>query len=261
MRRLLSLVLTVAMVVLSVGACDAGKKSGIEGKVVELINGNPIPGVKVVAIQIEALKGYEKFETATKADGSFILKGLYPEAEYKLEFSSGQTDWHEMLIKTGPDGETKILKNNIELKKALIKLINKGIIFDVRTGLEWTIDALQRVNWDQAMERALKLSIDGGGWKLPTKAELIGFFETVQKNGRNGLMGYELQSWVWSSELENSQVAFGFDFSINRLVSKPRNSICGALSKKIKEFTFSVASCCGSRSQTCPFLYSCFAQT
>jgi len=62
-----------------VTACllGCGKKSGLEGKVVDG-KGKPMAGVKVVAKQVQPIKGYEQFESTTGSDGGFKFGRLFP---------------------------------------------------------------------------------------------------------------------------------------------------------------------------------------
>ena len=41
-------------------------------------------GVKIVAKQIQPIKGYEQVETTTGSDGIFRIKGPYPASEYTI---------------------------------------------------------------------------------------------------------------------------------------------------------------------------------
>lgn len=90
MKKVLILFSVTLILVFASVACEVGKKgANIEGKVVDG-NGKPLAGVKIVAKQQDPLKGYEKFETKTKVDGTFVLKGLYPQSAYDLLPEGGQ---------------------------------------------------------------------------------------------------------------------------------------------------------------------------
>ncbi len=47
-----------------------------------------------------------------------------------------------------------------------------GVVKDTKTGLEWYSEPNKAVIWRNARTWAAELSIDGGGWRLPTEAEL-----------------------------------------------------------------------------------------
>lgn len=200
---------TLILVFVSV-ACEAGKKgTNIEGKVVDK-DGKPISGVKVVATQKEPLKGYEKFETKTKGDGSFVFKGLYPESVYELSPVGEHCSRNKTEIITGPIGETKMVKEHIVAGTYLFNISKDGVIFDPRTGLEWGRAPKEEMTWAEASRYVQKLSLAGGGWRLPTRAELRGLYET----GEIGCgIGDDITggTWVWSSELDEFSHAWGFD--------------------------------------------------
>lgn len=88
-----------------------------------------------------------------------------------------------------------------------------GIVFDEKTGLEWTASLDRDTNWNQAQAWVESLNLAGsGGWRMPTIKEL----KTLYKKGtgehnRTSLLktsGY----WVWSGKRKDSK-AWGFNFS------------------------------------------------
>lgn len=203
-------------------ACEAGKKgTNIEGKVVD-IYGNPLSGVKVVAIQEETLKGYEKFETKTKGDGTFVFKGLYPKSTYYLLPEGGQCNNAKKEIDTGPAGETKMLNDHIVLKFSPFQVSNEGVVTDSRTRLEWVSASSENMNWYEANQYVQSLSLAGGGWRLPTRVELRGLYETGKTGcGVGDKLVYKGGEWgkgarirAWSSELykDDSSSAWIFNF-------------------------------------------------
>jgi hypothetical protein len=198
MRKVLIIVL-MSLVVLSNTACAAGKKgSAAEGKVVDGA-GKAVSGVKVIAIQQQPLKGYERIETKTKADGTFVLKGLYPMAEYNLAFEGGQCNNAKTHLSSGPAGETTMLRGNVVLKFSPFKKGSDGVVADPRTGLQWAPSNKQPMNHYQAEEYVKNLSLAGGGWRLPTTAELKELYNT----GETGCGCAEINepsAYVWASE-------------------------------------------------------------
>lgn len=78
---------SMLLLTLCLAACGCGKQSAIEGRLVDA-KGVPLAAVKVAAVQVQPLKGYEQFEAVTKADGAFRLSGLFPSSAYVLKISS-----------------------------------------------------------------------------------------------------------------------------------------------------------------------------
>ena len=191
-------VVAVLILLLSV-SYGCGKKSGLEGKVVDGKD-QPISGVKVIAKQNQPIKGYEQFEATTGSSGKFTFNKLFPSSAYTL--SIWHKDWKtdtSMAVEAGPEGETTLLKEPL---KVLFTVDNDGIITATSTGLQWLFGPDKDTNWDQANAWVKGLSIGGGGWRMPTRAELKGLY--------NG--GMRKNHWVWSGELNGSSLAWNFTF-------------------------------------------------
>jgi hypothetical protein len=136
MRRL-GLVLFFILIGLAIAGC--GKKSGLEGKIIDG-KGEPMANIKMIAKQIQPIKGYEQFEAITGSDGTFSFKKLFPTSDYILfpwfdDWSSApqrtlkyeadkltarfhQDGWiteNKMKVLSGPEGQTIILKSPIAI--------------------------------------------------------------------------------------------------------------------------------------------------
>ncbi|MFC1489307.1 DUF1566 domain-containing protein [Thermodesulfobacteriota bacterium] len=97
-------------------------------------------------------------------------------------------------------------------------LSDNGIVKDSQTGLEWISGPDKDISWEEARLWVKSLTIDGGGWRLPTIDEL----KTVYEKGageRNlppylktaGRFGY-----VWSGERRNKPGYWCFDYAYGR---------------------------------------------
>ena len=66
---------------------------------------------------------------------------------------------------------------------------------DERTGLEWQVQpAIQEMNWSDAKAYAEKLDLAGGGWRLPTREELLMVVKSAE-----ALRSLPISEWYWSS--------------------------------------------------------------
>jgi hypothetical protein len=87
-----------------------------------------------------------------------------------------------------------------------------GVITDGVTGLEWYINPNRDNTWHQAKAWAESLAVAGGGWRLPTLAELKGLYQkgasAVHMDPLFRLPG----AYVWSGDLKDPQFAWGFAF-------------------------------------------------
>lgn len=164
--RVLAKVLLVLVMCVAVLGC--GKKSGLEGKVVDG-KGKPIANVKVIAKQHEPIKGYEQFETTTGSDGVFKFKGLYPNSTYRITCAQDLVRNNGSWETGGPLGETKRMKEPLVVR--FIK-ISESIIADSITGLQCMPSNGSGMTWAEAVNYASNINVGGGGWRIPTKREV-----------------------------------------------------------------------------------------
>ncbi|HDP35099.1 MAG TPA: carboxypeptidase regulatory-like domain-containing protein [Candidatus Hydrogenedentes bacterium] len=194
--------------------------SAVEGLLVDW-NGNPVPGVKITAVQAERLvAGYEQFETVTDADGAFRLEGLFPSWEYVLKpWSDKWTSDTSMQIETAPRGETEVLRKPLVIERAYLRsdgsrvanLITFGprfsvsaesVISDDATNLEWIVGPEEQMTSKQAEEWLAACDIAGGGWRLPLYKELTDFRPNTQEMDMEFLQG--TADWsVWAMADKN----------------------------------------------------------
>ena len=140
MKRFSLVALCILMGFLAFGC---GKKSGLEGKVVDG-KGKPVANVKIIAKQVQPIKGYEQFEATTGSNGTFSFGKLFPTSEYILfpwyedwteapmrtlrykannlvaRFNKeGWTTEEKMKAQSGPEGETIILASPIVIQPCI----------------------------------------------------------------------------------------------------------------------------------------------
>jgi len=87
-----------------------------------------------------------------------------------------------------------------------------GVVKDTQTGFEWNAGPDESTSWYMAKSWVQKLAVNGGGWRMPTKAEL----KTLYQKGtgrRNMNPLFKITGWwVWSAGDRNSSTAWGFSF-------------------------------------------------
>ncbi len=93
-----------------------------------------------------------------------------------------------------------------------------GIIVDQSTGLEWVVGPDQDTDWDEAKRWVEELTLDGGGWRMPTVSELKGLYlEDLEVDGSEprihpAFEGKMTGWWVWSGETGGNAAARYFFF-------------------------------------------------
>ena len=93
----------------------------------------------------------------------------------------------------------------------------EGVITDSQTALEWYVGPDKDTTWDNAVSWVKRLSIAGGGWRMPTRAELEtlsqkrGFMKT--KIDPVFIRKMEKGDFVWSGETRAPSSAWAFYFS------------------------------------------------
>lgn len=88
-----------------------------------------------------------------------------------------------------------------------------GTVRDTITGLEWVREGSpDRLAWNEAKTYCATLALDGGSWRLPSRAELL----TVMKDWNDPFSGGH--EWYWSADVgvrENTAWALGTDSWLN----------------------------------------------
>ncbi len=90
-----------------------------------------------------------------------------------------------------------------------------GIVYDKKTNLEWLVGPDKDIHWSKAKSWAEGLSLNGGGWRMPTKNEVKKLYK--EGNGPRN-MTFLLNTngwWIWSEEKNGSKGSrfFGFPSS------------------------------------------------
>ncbi len=221
--------------------CSESKQSKVEGKLVDW-NGKPVAGVKIIAQQVKEpiIKGYEKAEAVTGADGTFRLKGLFPSSRYVLKpWSDKWTTDTSVTMYTAPHGETAVLQSPMVIEKAYpikggslvldlatgatrFMLSSDGVITDSTTGLEWIVGPDRDMNYSQAQEWVAECNVRGGGWRMPTRQQLKTLYQKgAGEHNIDPLFKIE-GIWVWA-EPRDSSTAWYFVFNIGLESCSPRN--------------------------------------
>ena len=87
-----------------------------------------------------------------------------------------------------------------------------GLITDIKTNLQWYVGPDKDTTWEEAKSWVDNLTIDGGGWRMPTRKELLGLYQNGKGNRNMDLIFKMTGWWVWASEVKDSSSAWGVGF-------------------------------------------------
>jgi hypothetical protein len=91
-------------------------------------------------------------------------------------------------------------------------LYDNGVVYDEKTGLEWVAGPDNNTTWDEAKSWVKKLTLAGGGWRMPSSVELRGLYQKG-KGFRNMTPLLETTGWgVWPRETKGPSYAWHFNF-------------------------------------------------
>jgi hypothetical protein len=101
---------------------------------------------------------------------------------------------------------------------------NNGVVYDKETGLEWYVGPDRDTTWYKAESWVKNLTVDGGGWRMPTKKELKSLYNKGAGQRNMTPLLKTTGWWVWSGEIKGSSSAWGFYFSHGREYLYSRDS-------------------------------------
>ena len=83
---------------------------------------------------------------------------------------------------------------------------------DLKTELLWKTGPDRDTNWNEAKSWVQSLSLDGGGWRMPTMDELEGLYEAGAGDRNMILLLKTKARYVWSNESAGPDKAMAFSF-------------------------------------------------
>jgi hypothetical protein len=109
------------------------------------------------------------------------------------------------------DGQGQTVAAAEPLPKRFTKADN-GVITDRVSGLDWYLGPSQHNTWRQAKAWTENLTVAGGGWRMPTRAELKGIYQKGAAANHMDPLFQTVSVWVWSGELKDPAFAWGLAF-------------------------------------------------
>jgi hypothetical protein len=206
------------------------KSSAVEGNLVDR-NGVPVADVKIIAAQVQHIKGYGQFETVTQSDGSFRIEGLFPSSHYVLKpWSKKWRSETALPVESAPQGETAVLPSPMVISRAYAKsggsvvhdlatgttrfsVSDDGVISDSQTSLDWLVGPDRDTDYKSAEQWVASISdVAGGNWRMPMRQELKSLYQKGAGE-RNLDPAFKTTGWhVWA-EPNTSSSAWRISFS------------------------------------------------
>lgn len=88
---------------------------------------------------------------------------------------------------------------------------------DAKLGFEWVAGPDRDTTWDEARSWVQSLTVDGGGWRMPTMEELKALYQQDEIN----VLANAAVSWVWSGETKGSLAwLFSFSYGIDKWANR-----------------------------------------
>lgn len=87
-----------------------------------------------------------------------------------------------------------------------------GIVYDEKANLEWIVGPDKDTTWDEAKTWVESLSVEGGGWRMPTRKELKALYKEGTGSRNMTPLLKTTGWWVWSGETKGSHSAWAFYF-------------------------------------------------
>ena len=90
-----------------------------------------------------------------------------------------------------------------------------GIVFDNVTGLTWQENvAAAKLNWNDALSYCATLALAGGGWRLPSRIELLSLVDYTQLPATIDPVTFPstpTDAWFWSGSLYAVSAAYAWN--------------------------------------------------
>lgn len=122
-----------------------------------------------------------------------------------------------MACKTTGTVKKKIVSTNDGFE-----LYTTGVLYNKNTALEWIVGPDIPTSYEEASQWAKNLSIDGGGWRLPTLYEIKTLYAR-NKGTRSMTPHLKTTGWhIWTSKID-AKYNYYFSFIAGREIYEPRS--------------------------------------
>jgi hypothetical protein len=195
-----------------------GKKSKVKAIIDDVIKNSKDETAITEATYYKILWGF----TSNEIEEFEKFKAYYPNFRYlnKLEIAVNKREKERERKRLEAERKRKEKERKFEAKYGEVTgrdgtliAYATGVVYDKKTGLEWVAGPDRDTTWNKAKRWVENLNVAGGGWRMPTRAEL----KTLYKKGagsRNMTPILKTTGWyVWSGETKGLSSAWRFTFT------------------------------------------------
>ena len=160
---------------------------------------------------------WERFLVAVSEDNPFS----HEDDEMRTQARSRLPYWKEKKVASipkpqsapsRPPYDSKDSGKELKARDGIYIAHANGIVRDTKTGLEWIAGHDRDTPWYKAEFWVETLSIDGGGWRMPTREELESLYGKGAGTRNMTPLLKTTGWWVWSGETKDSSSAWHFGF-------------------------------------------------
>ena len=113
---------------------------------------------------------------------------------------------------SGDVNQVAFIENHPSPHERFVKS-NTGVIQDRQLGLEWIVGPKKDTTWDEAKSWVESLTVDGDGWRMPTRDELRGLYQEGALSDNISPAFKTHCRFVWTGERVGPVHAWGFCFA------------------------------------------------
>jgi len=160
--------------------------------------------------------------SSMKWEGASIVKLLLKHGADVNTRNKADVSAYEYAVKHGLDEVARVLiaagaetpdDGYLAGKKAERFVANaNGVVYDEETGLEWYAGPDRNTTWDEANRWVKNLTLEGGGWLMPTRKELKSLYKKGAGSRNMTPLLKTKGSYVWSGETRGGSAAWDFNF-------------------------------------------------
>jgi hypothetical protein len=167
----------------------------------------------------ERLQRVEPLENISAADkarfyGAYLTS--FEQANYKLTEARERQQYWANWVPPSPTPEPAPTQDGQRSPAGSYMKSDSGVITDTRTNLQWIVGPDRDTNYSDAVKWVRNCTVDGGGWRMPTRTELNALYiEAAPTYNIDGAFGFSGWRSIWAEGRDPSS-AWSFSYQRGR---------------------------------------------